>query len=141
VGGGRRESVPESLADAGIPYYWIIDIEPPASLLAGHLAGAFEYADGGPVHGTFVTTAPLPVEIELDALLRAAPIAVPAQPRRAGSRRSTSSQARRCSSSSVSPGRCGRRARAPVPVSPVDPGGAPVQPKLTRASGRPGRRS
>jgi Uma2 family endonuclease len=56
-------------ADAGIPHYWIIDIEPPASLLACHLAGEFGYADGGPVHGTFVTTAPLPVEIDLDALL------------------------------------------------------------------------
>lgn len=56
-------------ADAGIGHYWIIDIEPPVSLLACHLAGAFGYADGGPVTGRFVTAAPLPVTIDLDALL------------------------------------------------------------------------
>jgi Uma2 family endonuclease len=56
-------------ADAGIAHYWIIDIEQPASLLACHLAGEFGYADGGPVHGRFVTTAPVPVEIDLDTLV------------------------------------------------------------------------
>jgi Uma2 family endonuclease len=56
-------------ADAGIPHYWIVDIEPPVSLLACHLAGEFGYADGGAVTGTFTTSAPFPVEIDLDALL------------------------------------------------------------------------
>jgi Uma2 family endonuclease len=56
-------------ADAGIPDYWIVDIEPPRSLLACHLAGEFGYADGGAVTGTFTTSAPLSVEIDLDALL------------------------------------------------------------------------
>jgi Uma2 family endonuclease len=56
-------------ADAGIPHYWIVDIEPPVSLLACHLAGEFGYADGGAVTGTFSTSAPFPVEIDLDALL------------------------------------------------------------------------
>jgi Uma2 family endonuclease len=56
-------------ADAGIPHYWIVDIDPPASLLACHLAGEFGYADGGAVTGTFSTSAPFPVEIGLDALL------------------------------------------------------------------------
>src|SRR5262249_2499997 len=32
-------------ADAGIPHYWIVDIEPPISLLAGHLAADFGYRD------------------------------------------------------------------------------------------------
>jgi Uma2 family endonuclease len=56
-------------ADAGIPHYWIVDIEPPVSLLACHLAGEFGYADGGAVTGTFSTSAPFPAEIDLDALL------------------------------------------------------------------------
>jgi Uma2 family endonuclease len=56
-------------ADAGIPNYWIVDIEPPVSLLACHLAGEFGYADGGAVTGTFTATEPVPVEIDLDALL------------------------------------------------------------------------
>ena len=55
-------------ADAGIPHYWIVDIEPPVSLLACHLAGEFGYADSGTATGTFSATAPFPVEIDLDAL-------------------------------------------------------------------------
>jgi Uma2 family endonuclease len=56
-------------ADAGIPNYWIVDIEPPVSLLACHLAGEFGYADDGAVTGTFTTSAPFSVEIDLDAVL------------------------------------------------------------------------
>lgn len=56
-------------ADAGIPNYWIVDIEQPVSLLACHLAGEFGYADDGAVTGTFTTSAPFAVEIDLDALI------------------------------------------------------------------------
>jgi Uma2 family endonuclease len=56
-------------ADAGIPHYWIVDIEHPVSLLACRLAGEFGYADEGVVTGRFSTTAPLPVEIDLAELL------------------------------------------------------------------------
>jgi Uma2 family endonuclease len=56
-------------ADASIPHYWIVDIEPPVSLLACHLAGEFGYADSGTATSTFSVTAPFPVEIDLDALL------------------------------------------------------------------------
>jgi len=56
-------------ADAGIPHYWIVDIEPPVSLLACHLAGEFGYADGGAATGTFSASDPFPVTIVLDALL------------------------------------------------------------------------
>jgi Uma2 family endonuclease len=56
-------------ADAGIPHYWIVDIEPPVSLLACHLAGEFGYADSGAATRTFSATAPFPVEIDLEALL------------------------------------------------------------------------
>ncbi|GEL17059.1 hypothetical protein [Pseudonocardia asaccharolytica] len=43
--------------------------EPLPSLLACHLAGEFGYADGGAVTGTFVSTAPVEVEIALDDLI------------------------------------------------------------------------
>lgn len=56
-------------ADAGIPHYWIVDLDDPVSMVAHHLAGEFGYADGGVVTGTYSATAPFPVELDLDALL------------------------------------------------------------------------
>ena len=56
-------------ADAGIPHYWIIDLDEPVSLIACHLAGEFGYVDGGAITGIFRTTEPVPVEIDLEALL------------------------------------------------------------------------
>jgi Uma2 family endonuclease len=56
-------------AEAGIPHYWIVDLDDPVSLLACHLAGEFGFVDGGAVTGVFRTTEPFPVEIDLDALL------------------------------------------------------------------------
>ena len=60
----------DEYADAGIPHYWIVDLDEPVSLLACHLAGEFGYIDGGAVTGIFRTTEPFPVEIDLDALTR-----------------------------------------------------------------------
>ena len=57
--------------DAGIPHYWVVDLGEPgdrAQLTAHHLAGAFGYADAGPVTGAFTASAPFPVRIDLDAL-------------------------------------------------------------------------
>jgi Uma2 family endonuclease len=59
-------------ADAGIPHYWIVDLGEPGdriTLTAHHLAGEFGYADAGSVAGTFATTEPFPVRVDLDALL------------------------------------------------------------------------
>lgn len=56
-------------ADAGIAHYWIIDLVEPVSLLACHHAGEFGYVDRGPVTGTFTTTSPFAVDVELDELL------------------------------------------------------------------------
>jgi Uma2 family endonuclease len=56
-------------AEAGIPHYWLIDVDEPVSLLACHLAGEFGYADSGAVTGTFTTELPFPLTIDLDALL------------------------------------------------------------------------
>lgn len=56
-------------ADAGIPYYWIIDVERPVSLVACHRAGAFGYQDAGEVTGIFETQEPFAVRVDLDALI------------------------------------------------------------------------
>jgi Uma2 family endonuclease len=55
-------------ADAGIPHYWIVDLDEPMSLLACHLAGEFGYVDGGAVTGVFRTIEPFPLEIDLETL-------------------------------------------------------------------------
>jgi Uma2 family endonuclease len=55
-------------ADAGIPHYWIIDLDPPTSLVAAQLAGGFGYQDAGATTGTFATDVPFPVELDLAAL-------------------------------------------------------------------------
>jgi Uma2 family endonuclease len=55
-------------ADAGIPHYWIVDLDEPMSLLDCHLAGEFGYVDGGAVTGVFRTIEPFPLEIDLETL-------------------------------------------------------------------------
>jgi Uma2 family endonuclease len=69
-GSKRKDTVVKrhEYADAGIQYYWIVDLDPPLSLVECHLAGPFGYRDEGDRTGTFVTTAPFPVQIELDRL-------------------------------------------------------------------------
>jgi hypothetical protein len=62
-------------ADAEIPRYWIIDLDPPISLIDCQLAGDFGYQDPGACAGTFETTVVLsddssfPVRIDLAGLL------------------------------------------------------------------------
>ena len=55
-------------ADAGIPHYWIVDLDNPISLVACHLGGELGYVDGGAVTGIFSTTEPFPVRLDLGAL-------------------------------------------------------------------------
>jgi Uma2 family endonuclease len=55
-------------ADAGIPYYWMVDLAEPVSLIACHQAGEFGYRNTGAVTGTFRTDTPFPFEVDLDAL-------------------------------------------------------------------------
>jgi Uma2 family endonuclease len=55
-------------ADAGIPHYWIVDLQEPASLLACHLTEKFGYLDAEVVGGTFTSTAPFAVNLDLDDL-------------------------------------------------------------------------
>ncbi len=54
-------------ADAGIPHYWIVDIEAPVSLVACHLTES-GYRDEPPVTGSFVPSEPFAVRLDLDAL-------------------------------------------------------------------------
>jgi Uma2 family endonuclease len=56
-------------ADAGIPHYWIIDVDVPVSVIACHLAGQFGYQDGGAVSGVFETEEPFRARVDLDALI------------------------------------------------------------------------
>ncbi len=55
-------------ADAGIPHYWIVDLDEPVSLIACHLAGELGYVDGGAVTGVFATSEPFPARLDLGAL-------------------------------------------------------------------------
>ena len=55
-------------ADAGIPHYWIVDLDEPVSLIACHLAGELGYVDGGASTGVFTTTEPFPARLDLGTL-------------------------------------------------------------------------
>ncbi|WP_236793614.1 Uma2 family endonuclease [Amycolatopsis sp. GM8] len=55
-------------ADAGIPHYWIVDLDDPISLVAGHLAGEFGYQDAPAATRTFSTKEPFPIELDLNRL-------------------------------------------------------------------------
>ncbi len=59
----------DEYADAGIPFYWILDLSDPISLVACHQAGELGYQDAPAVAGKFRTTEPFPFEIDLTALL------------------------------------------------------------------------
>lgn len=56
-------------ADAGIPNYWIIDIDEPISLTACRLTEEFGYVDDQTATGVFRTEVPFPVEIDLGRLV------------------------------------------------------------------------
>lgn len=56
-------------ADAGIPDYWMLDLEDGVALTAAHLAGEFGYADNVPVRGMFTADRPFPVRLDLDSLV------------------------------------------------------------------------
>lgn len=55
-------------AAAGIPNYWIVDVEHGVSLRACRLVGE-SYVDDGEVTGVFATTEPFDLRLDLDALL------------------------------------------------------------------------
>lgn len=56
-------------ADAGIPTYWIIDIDDPISLTVCRLTEEFGYVDDQVATGVFRTEVPFPFEVNLDRLV------------------------------------------------------------------------
>ncbi|GHF61682.1 Uma2 family endonuclease [Amycolatopsis bartoniae] len=58
----------DEYADAGIPFYWIVDLDEPTSLVACHLAGEFGYQDAPAETRRFTTREPFPVELDLARL-------------------------------------------------------------------------
>jgi Uma2 family endonuclease len=54
-------------ADAGIPHYWIVDLDAPGSLVACRLTDS-GYRDERAVTGTYSASEPFPVRLDLDAL-------------------------------------------------------------------------
>jgi Uma2 family endonuclease len=56
-------------AEAGIGHYWIVDLHDGPSLTVCHLAGEFGYQDAAPERGVLVTETPLPLRIDVTALL------------------------------------------------------------------------
>lgn len=55
-------------ADAGIPYYWIVDLDPPVSLIACRLEPGVGYRDEPATTGAYRTEEPFPIRIDLDQL-------------------------------------------------------------------------
>ena len=58
----------DEYADAGIPHYWIVDLDEPISLVACHLADELGYQDAPAVTRTFTTREPFPAELDLTRL-------------------------------------------------------------------------
>ncbi|WP_028934403.1 Uma2 family endonuclease [Pseudonocardia spinosispora] len=56
-------------AEAGIPYYWILDLTEPVSLLVCHQTGEFRYADSGEFTGKVSLVDPFPFELNLANLV------------------------------------------------------------------------
>lgn len=54
--------------DAGIPHYWIIDVDKPVSLAAMHSAGEFGYQEAPAEAHVYQATEPFPVKIAVDQL-------------------------------------------------------------------------
>lgn len=59
---------PYEYAEAGIPHYWVIDLDEPLSLAAYHLAGDFGYQEAPAVTRVFETNEPFPLRIDLTEL-------------------------------------------------------------------------
>ncbi|WP_031470608.1 Uma2 family endonuclease [Sciscionella sediminilitoris] len=55
-------------ADAGIPHYWIVELDERVTLTEHRLRGELGYRNGQSVTGTFRTEEPFPVTLELDTL-------------------------------------------------------------------------
>jgi Uma2 family endonuclease len=55
-------------ADAGIPHYWIVDLDAPVSLVACRLEPGVGYRDEPAATGTYTTDDPFPIRLDLDQI-------------------------------------------------------------------------
>ncbi|MFD9703497.1 Uma2 family endonuclease [Lentzea sp. NPDC059081] len=55
-------------ADAGIPFYWMIDLDKPVSLAAMRLAGEFGYQEAPAETRIYEAVEPFPLKIQVDRL-------------------------------------------------------------------------
>jgi Uma2 family endonuclease len=55
-------------AEAGIEHYWIVELGPPVTLTALHRAGEFGYQESPTVTGTFTSSVPVPMHLDLEAV-------------------------------------------------------------------------
>jgi Uma2 family endonuclease len=63
---------PVEYAKAGIPHYWVIDLDDPLSLATYHLAGDFGYQEAPAVTGMFETSEPFSLRVDLATLAQRA---------------------------------------------------------------------
>ncbi|MFC3898743.1 Uma2 family endonuclease [Lentzea rhizosphaerae] len=56
-------------AQAGIPFYWIVDLDEPISLAPMHLAGPFGYQEASAETGVYEAVEPFPLKIQVDRLI------------------------------------------------------------------------
>ncbi|GHH55351.1 Uma2 family endonuclease [Lentzea cavernae] len=59
----------DEYAWAGIPFYWIIDLDEPVSLAPMHLAGEFGYQEGPAETRIYEAVEPFPLKIQVDRLI------------------------------------------------------------------------
>lgn len=59
----------DEYAWAGIPFYWIIDLDEPISLAAMHLAGEFGYQEAPAETRVYEAVEPFPLKIQVDRLI------------------------------------------------------------------------
>lgn len=55
--------------DAGIPHYWVVDLDPPAPSITVFHLGTDGYVEGPALTGRLITSVPFDLVIDVDALL------------------------------------------------------------------------
>ncbi|NGY59368.1 Uma2 family endonuclease [Lentzea sp. NEAU-D13] len=56
-------------AEAGIPFYWLVDLDEPISLTPMHLTGELGYQEAPAETGVYEAVEPFPLKIQIDRLI------------------------------------------------------------------------